>query len=186
MSTKTSKSEIEAQKLLDVVGITSPPIPLERIAEHLGLELVPSNFDEDEVCGILVVDEAVDNAVGIIGYNRAHHSNRQRFSIAHEIGHFVLHVKNKSVEGRQNLFIDKAKNFTAAFFRDAESSTGENAWEVEANAFAASLLMPQTMLEKAIGNDTVSVVDDDYIQQLAKLFSVSSITMQYRLLNLFR
>jgi len=63
-------------------------------------------------------------------YNDPHPLVRQRFSIAHEIGHFILHQK------QGQLFIDKTYK---VFLRDQLSSSGENIQEIQANQFAAAL-----------------------------------------------
>src|SRR5262245_61528186 len=105
--------------------VESPPVPVERLAEGLGAEIVYQSFEGD-VSGMLYRDENRN----LIGVNSAHGANRQRFTIAHEIGHLKLHAGKPvfvdSFGGRVNL-------------RDGTSDLQE----VEANAFAASLLMPQ-------------------------------------------
>lgn len=58
--------------------------------------------------------------------NSLHHPHRQRFTIAHEIGHRVKHTRELSS------FEDKT------FFRNGDS----NLIEIQANKFAAELLMP--------------------------------------------
>jgi len=60
------------------------------------------------------------------------------FTIAHEIGHFILH------HGESDLFIDT----TYVAFRDSESTKGENRAEIQANQFAAALLMPALFIEQ--------------------------------------
>ena len=76
----------------------------------------------------------------VIGINSAHPKTRQRFSIAHEIGHLVLHDKKE-------LFIDKVVRVN---FRDAKSSMAIDHNEIEANQFAAELLMPRELVRQQI------------------------------------
>ena len=96
--------------------------------------------------------------------------------ILHELGHFLLH-KNS-----QNLFVEKK-----VFFRDEESSLGEEKREKEANAFAAALLMPSSFLKTEIDeavNKKSLESDEDLVHYLSKKFDVSEIAMTYRLVNL--
>ena len=123
----------------------------------------------DDVSGFFVMTDT-DN---IITYNKSNGKLRQRFTIAHEIGHFILHSKE------QPIFIDKTPS---VMFRNNSSSTGEDFKEREANAFAASLLMPRTLIEKEILNAPNDI--DDAIQHLADMFKVSQQAMSFRLSNL--
>src|SRR6266516_5935935 len=93
---------------------------------------------EEAVSGMLVVKEGY----AIIGVNESHYPNRQRFTLAHELGHFLLHGDSASV------FIDASP----VFFRDETSSEGSKLQEIEANAFAAELLMPESMLRDITQN----------------------------------
>lgn len=75
----------------------------------------------ETVSGMLVVED--DR--GAIGYNATHAPVRQRFTIAHEIAHYILHVKKSR---KSQLFIDRSVTFR----RDETSSTGDDNQEVEA------------------------------------------------------
>jgi Zn-dependent peptidase ImmA (M78 family) len=101
---------------------------------------------------------------------------RQRFTIAHEIGHYVMHVKNST---HSRLFIDR---YVA--FRDDESSAGNDWQEVEANAFGAALLMPALLVREEIKKRKLDLDDEDDLSTLAKQFHVSPSAMSYRLVNL--
>src|SRR4051812_11307021 len=117
-------AEKRATQTLRKLGITEAPIPVEDVAEQLGLRLQSFALGDD-VSGVLVVD----GDAGVIGYNSSHPAVRQRFTIAHEIGHYLLHRSDSS------LFIDE-RYF--AVFRDKKSSEGVDSREREANAFAAA------------------------------------------------
>jgi len=104
--------------------------------------------------------------------NAAHHMNRRRFTISHEIAHHVLH--SEELSGK--VHVDKT-----IFARNSRSTTGEDLFEVEANAFAAELLMPRNELRK-VGQ--IDVNDDDRVAQLAREFRVSSAAMAVRIENL--
>jgi Zn-dependent peptidase ImmA (M78 family) len=83
---------------------------------------------------------------------------RQRFTVAHEIGHLILHEPGRA-------------------FRDTWSSTDTNIAEVQANNFAANLLMPSWMVNALASGGT-------YVESLADKFRVSPEAMRYRLQNL--
>ena len=69
--------------------------------------------------------------------NANHHPTRQRFTLAHELAHYILH-RNKHSE-----FVDNT------YFRSIDS---ENPMEYEANAFAGVLLMPESDMKYFIKN----------------------------------
>lgn len=164
-----------AKKLLSSCSIKKPPVPVEKIADFLGAAIIYEPFKgQDEISGMLFRNE--DSI--IIGINLSHHKNRRRFSIAHEIGHLVLHDKE--------VFIDKVVRVN---FRDSRSSMAIDSEEIEANAFAATLLMPRDFVQKEINKlldrkDSRSFDKEKLISSLARIFQVSNISMEYRLNNL--
>lgn len=161
--------------LLQESGVKQPPVPVEAIAEHLGLE-VKRTPGPDDLSGFLLRDTATGHSV--IGVNSSHHSNRQRFTVAHEIGHYVLH------DG-EPLHIDALANYRVER-RSSVSSAGTQTKEVEANAFAAELLMPEAFLRRDIdrSNTAIDLSDDTSISELADRYAVSVSAMTYRLGNL--
>ena len=72
--------------ILDRSGIRNPPVSVERVAKSLGAQVRFSPLDE-ELSGMIYIRDGTP----IIGVNARHAPNRQRFTIAHEIGHLVLH-----------------------------------------------------------------------------------------------
>src|SRR5260370_41482123 len=101
-----------ARALLQRLDIKNLPIPVEKIAKAIGAQVVFSPLD-DELSGMVFVKENVP----IIGVNSLHHPNRQRFTIAHEIGHLELH---------RGIISDKIhvdKKFTV-LMRSSNSATG--------------------------------------------------------------
>lgn len=149
------------------IGIPSE-IKVNKIAKHLGVDVKAVDMDF-EISGLFVIK----NNKPHIRYNKNESNNRQRFTIAHELGHFVLHRESKP------LFIDKNEKI---MYRDGDSSTGEFRKEREANAFAASLLMPQKFIQKAISNSPKNT--EDIVSYLANKFKVSEQAMNFRLANL--
>jgi len=160
-----------AKELLARLSIKSPPIPVEKIAKELGAEVRFAPFD-DELSGMVHIKEGVP----IIGVNALHHPNRQRFTIAHELGHLELHRQMIT----SNIHVDK--DFPA-LMRDSNSATGKEQIEIQANQFAAELLMPRIMIEEALAGKQFDIDDDAPIEELAKKFRVSKQALEYRIRN---
>jgi Zn-dependent peptidase ImmA (M78 family) len=162
--------ETEVTGLLQESGILQAPVDVEKIARSLNIAIkrTPS---EDDISGFLLV-QANDQVV--IGVNMLHHPNRQRFTIAHEIGHFMLHEIDE-------VHVDRA----VVKLRDQRSSSGSHIDEVEANRFAAELLMPTEFLEDDLDKFfLVDLHDDRRMMQLAKRYQVSVQAMTNRVVSL--
>lgn len=161
-----------AERLLREHGQRQPPIRVKDIAEALGIEVRLERVD-DKLSGFLYRDRKAGRAV--IGANRSHHPNRMNFTIAHELGHYLLH-EGESVhldEGRPGYTLQK---------RDENSSTGEDLNEREANLFAAELLMPARSLERDLkGKDFDLLLDDDFLKEMAQKYGVSLQALTIRL-----
>jgi Zn-dependent peptidase ImmA (M78 family) len=156
--------------ILETLAIKELPIPVDAIAKKRGLEIKAYDLGEN-VSGVLVMD----SGKGTIGFNASESKVRQRFTIAHELGHFELHKQDSA------LFIDKEFKM---LFRDQNSTKGEIQKEQEANAFAAALLMPEKLLIKAISNHNFDLSDEDSMKNISKLFNVSVPAMTFRIANL--
>ena len=85
----------------------------------------------------------------LIGVNSLHHSNRRRFTVAHECGHLLLHAGET--------FIDKSFRVN---WRDGVSSLAVDRHEIEANQFAAELLMPFEMVVADLRNNLLDELID--------------------------
>lgn len=162
-----------ARHILRENNIEGPPVAVRSIAKKLGAKIVSSALD-GELSGIIYVR----NGSPIIGINSRHHSNRQRFTIAHECGHLLLH---KNMISRE-IHVDK--NFRM-LRRDALSATGTSVIEIEANLFAAEILMPEHFLNDAFNNEPADIDEEETAKSLAKIFKVSPAAMSFRLGNLF-
>jgi Zn-dependent peptidase ImmA (M78 family) len=68
-------------------------------------------------------------------------------------------------------------------FRSAESSQATNVEEIEANFFAASILMPKHMLDPLSAE--LALDNDAMVADLARRFQVSRLAMSLRLANLY-
>jgi Zn-dependent peptidase ImmA (M78 family) len=164
--------EERAEKTLRDTDSYKVPVPIHLVAQRLNLTLEAAALG-DKFSGMLIVqgDE------GSIGYNSAHARVRQRFTISHEIAHYLLHARRS---GKAQLFIDKQ----VAFRRDEQSSAGINREEIEANQLGAALLMPRGLVQQEVRTQDLDLDDNDAIELLAKRFQVSTAAMSNRLQNL--
>ena len=110
----------------------------------------------------------------VIGVESNQPETRQRFTIAHELGHFLLH------EGDQ-VHVDRQFRLN---YRSAKSSTAEDVEEIEANAFAAAILMPERLLRVDAGRLQFDIEDEEAVRELAIRYNVSTQAMAIRLLNM--
>lgn len=156
-----SNPEAAAQALLDETWNDTIPVDPVRIARALGITVIKSQLSKD-TSGALMKEVGQDP---VIVLNRDDHPNRQRFTCAHELGHFV----QRSDMPEKYAYIDK---------RNSMSSTGKSPEERYANAFASALLMParhvRRLEKQGLRGDL----------QLALQFDVSREAMAYRLKKL--
>lgn len=155
------------EELLREKSVRRPPVPIEKLAGAVGLRISYAPAD-DEVSGALIRTAKET----VIGVNSRHHANRRRFTIAHELGHFRLH-RGVAVHVDEDFRVN---------LRDEKSSEGVDWEEVEANRFAAELLMPTSFLLRDV--ETFKNIDSRAIRLLAARYQVSAHAMEIRLANL--
>ncbi|MCG6391419.1 ImmA/IrrE family metallo-endopeptidase [Vibrio fluvialis] len=147
-----------AAELLELAkshDIATSPLDVSSLTRVLGIKMLLEPMDGEE-SGSLTKDKKTGQWV--MKVNSLHHFNRQRFTIAHELGHFIKHSM-------------QSENFEdASFFRNGEI----NKMESEANLFAAELLMPEDEYHDFVKN-TSKKVDD-----IAQHFLVSSMAVRIR------
>lgn len=147
----------EANKIIESFQETAP-VNVHELANKLGLEVYTSSVVPKNVSGAIIENKET-NRYRIIT-NAKHPFVRQRFTIAHEIAHFLLH-KNLIGDGIQE----------DALYRSGLSEQRE----VEANAFAANILMPWHLIEEALDEGAEST------EQLADKLNVSKSAMSIRI-----
>lgn len=162
-----------ATDLLKQHKVITLPVPVDRVARALGIQLRYSPLD-NELSGMIYIR----NQVPIVGVNSLHHPNRQRFTLAHECGHFLLHKEMIAKE----VHVDKA---FPMLMRDSVSAMGINKIEMEANLFAAVLLMPIELIVEALGSELSDIDEEAAVNALARRFKVSQSAMRFRLGNVF-
>lgn len=165
---KSSNRYAEPNLLIDVASVSQNAKDNGfYIGESLDIEKVISTFSDIKV----VYEEMEPNQSGsikkvgdewLICVNNRHHKHRQKFTLAHELGHYILH------RGKQIDIVD------TTFFRNNDVDS----MEYMANEFASNLLMPKEQLEKLILNGCKNIGD------LADKFQVSASAMKYRIISL--
>lgn len=165
-----SRAEREAAAVWEDAG---KPIPVDpsKIAKLHDIEIRKEDLEED-VSGMMVTRE--DSSVVIV-VNSSHHKNRHRFSVAHELGHYFLH------RAVSPIFVDSKQ----VFYRDATASEGTKRQEIEANAFAAELLMPESEVRSRFPHKlSLMEMDAEEVEKAAKFFCVSTTALSLRLIRL--
>lgn len=166
---KKERAILEARNLIQELNIRDTPVDVNSVAQQLSVDIVTASL-EDEVSGMLITR----NGRAVIGINERHHPHRQRFTIAHELGHFVLH------SGESKVFVDS----TVTYYRDGNSSEGVYLQEIAANSFAAELLMPKNFIKQYFEERQLEPLDEQEVKRLASRFDVSEQAMTIRLVNL--
>lgn len=170
MESKLPPIEREVRQLLIEADVKGPPVPVKKLARMKGAKIryEPYEDDNQELSGVLFRE----GDKKIIGVNSLHAPVRQRFTIAHEIGHLLLHTDD-------DLFVDGT---VQAFSRDQKSRQATDRKEIDANQFAAALLMPKQFLAERIQEGRT--VNLSRLYELAEEFRVSAEAMTFRLSNL--
>lgn len=139
------------------------PVKLNALAEHLGIPVYLSTL-KPKISGLIEPDDSSPSKFRI-RLNRHETPERQRFTLAHEIAHFLLH---RSLIG--------AGVVDDTMYRSGLSSRRE----VEANRLAADLCMPRELIDKH-RRELAHLDADELVSEMARRFRVSKPAMQIRL-----
>lgn len=154
------KSKKEAEDMLAKHNIERLPIDPRMIAKKEGLDVIffdPQSADMKRISGFLDVEEKK------IFVNSQNSVNRQTFTIAHELGHWLMHRD----------IIKKDPGRYLVFRVDQMGMPSLDPMESEANAFAANLLVPMPTLLR---------LSEKYsIKELSEIFLVSVSVISNRL-----
>jgi len=155
MNPHTNHIQNIAEKALATIGCTEAPVPIKEVASKFNLEVIEFEFP-DSFSGVLKKERRV------IGVNKKHHNVRKRFTIAHELGHFLL---GHNIADEQDILDD---DFDKPIHK-----------EKEANIFASQILMPANWVKNDVAKN--GKID---LKQLASKYEVSEQAITIRLLEL--
>jgi Zn-dependent peptidase ImmA (M78 family) len=155
--------------MIDSKVVHGAPVDPIKIAKALGLQVITDDLGPD-VSGLLVRR----GGQVVVAVERSDPPTRRNFTVAHEIGH---HVLGHQFEAGAHVHVDKGNYISQ---RGPRSSAGVDPKEVEANQFAATLLMPEQLLRAAASALGSPMMDSD-VTDLAHRFRVSEQAMTIRL-----
>jgi Zn-dependent peptidase ImmA (M78 family) len=148
---------VRPEALVDAIVQQNPnlpiPVPLEALATLAGISKIEA-FASEGFAGALITN--AEKSDGAIFFSSNDPRPRQRFTIGHELGHFLLPWH------RQSQFQCKPQDMT--FAANAE-------WEIQANQFSAELLIPKALIIKRIRQ--LGSPDLEHILNLAPAFETS-------------
>lgn len=138
------------------------------IARKLGFLILAKNMEDSGQ--IIISDELREKfrTNKIIAVNKTHSPTRIRFTVAHELGHYILHA-----EGDKKYFALRESQVYQYSQR-----------EHEANVFASALLLPKESVESYVNKFGRNRDRDSIIEYIAEVFHVSFFATKYRLINL--
>lgn len=160
---KGSSPEFTATSLIRALESPVFPLDVEAIARDVGIIEI-QDFPTHQFEGMLV--SLQDKSAGFISVSKfIREATRRRFTISHELGHFLITT-------HANKFL--CNSYDLNNYHDRS-----NPWEIEANQFAAELLMPMEYFSREIYNEVPSY---DLIQSLTKTFgsSLTSTLIRYK------
>ena len=164
MASKELKRVSPEQRAVLDKYLSEYPVKLGHLARELGVAIKVSSLR-------MGVSGQITNENGqyIIRVNRHEARERQRFTIAHELAHFLLHreIIDSSADGITDTVLYR-------------SGAPEHI-EYEANRLAADIVMPISLVEKQLAEEFSGVVTEVTIENLAAEFQVSKAAMEIRL-----
>ena len=152
------------------------PIDIELITEKVGLQLDIRNLDYKYDAFLKVSKKEI--AVNLVRYNDERYYNRLKFSLAHELGHFILH---KDI--MEFFSFDSLEEYI--YFKQNISDKEYSKFEWQANEFAGRILVPEIIFKKEVAN----FLPDDWINgftflnYLTDKFKVSENVIEIKLIN---
>ena len=140
------------------------PVRLGALATELGLQVMSATLPHGK-SGQIAPSASAPSGFAI-RINRHESMERQRFTLAHEIAHFLLHR-------------EKIKNgITESVLYRADGITSQE--EVEANKLAAEITMPSAKIKERLGNQANNI-NEEIVIQFARDFKMSTPAMEIRL-----
>ncbi len=162
-----ARADSEARSLVDEYGLTALPVDPEKVAAGLGATVIRQPSPA-ELSGMLLRRDGQD----VIGLNADLPEQRQRFALAHLVGHLHLHA-------RRELLLCTA----ARYAHGNLASLPTDREEAEANRFAAGLLAPEGLVRRMAAEADARTADQ-LVDLLAPRFDLTRTVMAHRLISL--
>ncbi len=148
------KLAAQAQNALERHGLLSLPVDLDALAERLGIVVAPMSPSVTGISGMLA---RVGNTFGIQYATYTGNVGFERFSLAHELGHFL-------VEGHVDHFTSEGQ----VLHKSHAGFVSDEAYEREADHFAAGLLMPSKLLKAELRGQREGLPSIERLRKRAK------------------
>lgn len=129
--------KMQAEQFCQDNGINEYPVKIVNICNQKGIKVFEEYINPD-VSGLIVVDEKEWEKYGtnkFIVVNLADSPERRRFTIAHELAHYVLHRRDNLLYAHRDV---------------NNQSLRQNEIEAEANYFATNILMPENLVRERV------------------------------------
>ena len=146
------------------------PFPFESVEEDIpNLRIAFSDELPSRISGAIAYDKEKERFIILINPTKS--KTRQYFTLAHELGHYMLHAEHLKQE---ELIVDHDNIWGEGNILYREDNGVSRDMEIEANNFAASLIMPEDLVRKSW-----KALQD--VDECADLFQVSTLAMSIRL-----
>ncbi len=158
-----------ADKILKAYSIEKMPVPIVQLAKKLRFSVFQQEFDKDNISGIIAIDPELREKFGndkIITVNTKDNLGHQRFTIAHELAHYLF---------------DFDDNASTQYYNAYDTTDSDNEIEDRANFFAANLLMPRDEFVKKYNEYIVTFTLYDMVLKLSDDFQVSTSAIKKRI-----
>lgn len=160
-----------ADRILHIWEIRQPPVPVVEISQALGFKIFEQDYygDDGTLSGFIAIDNAYMESIGtdrLISLNREDNNGHKRFTISHELCHYIFDFNPYTMLSYSNPYI---------------TTEEDDPIEKTANTFAANLLMPKEVFKREsdkLKDQGISFYD--MVGKLSEKFAVSSKAIEKR------
>lgn len=155
---------VDELAIIDNVTVKAPPVAIGLIAQQLGIEVISITLQAD-ISG-LIRQLSSENPSYQIQVNNTDVAVRQRFTVAHELAHFLLHRHSIGTDGITDSILYRSKLSDRV--------------EAEANRMAAALLLPWDKVHNWCLQKHASHPTSVHLEEIAQVFKVSALAVGFR------
>lgn len=144
------------------------PVPIVKIMSALGFKVILQEYNEPSLSGIIGIDLKLMNKMGsdkVISVNKKDALGHQRFTMAHELCHYIF---------------DFDRNSLVPYYDGYDTKKADLQTESRANTFAANLLMPEELFVEKY-REYSNMPEYDKVIRLASDFQVSGTAIKKRI-----